>query len=154
MPADRPERVASLDVFRGATIAAMILVNDPGSWSHIYPPLEHADWNGWTPTDLIFPFFLFIVGVSLTLSFAARISRGISRGALVLHVVRRSALIFVIGLFLNGFPDFDFSSIRIMGVLQRIALCYLVAGLLYFLINRVIAYAGQTAEKRLAWGRR
>ena len=127
----RPPRMVSLDVFRGATIAAMILVNDPGSWSHIYPPLEHAEWNGWTPTDLIFPFFLFIVGVSLTLSFAARIARGLTRRALVIHVVRRSALIFAIGLFLNGFPDFDFSSIRIMGVLQRIAICYLVAGLLY-----------------------
>jgi predicted acyltransferase len=129
--AARPERMVSLDVFRGATIAAMILVNDPGSWSHIYPPLEHAEWNGWTPTDLIFPFFLFIVGVSLTLSFASRIARGLTRSALAIHVVRRSALIFAIGLFLNGFPDFDFSSIRIMGVLQRIALCYLVAGLLY-----------------------
>jgi len=123
--------MVSLDIFRGAAIAAMILVNDPGSWSHIYPPLEHAEWNGWTPTDLIFPFFLFIVGVSLTLSFSSRIARGISRGALVWHVVRRSALIFLIGLFLNGFPSFDFSSIRIMGVLQRIALCYLAAGLLY-----------------------
>jgi predicted acyltransferase len=127
----RPGRMVSLDVFRGATIAAMILVNDPGSWSHIYPPLEHAEWNGWTPTDLIFPFFLFIVGVSLTLSFASRIALGLARGALAIHVVRRSALIFAIGLFLNGFPDFDFSSIRIMGVLQRIALCYLVAALLY-----------------------
>jgi predicted acyltransferase len=127
----RPERMVSLDVFRGATIAAMILVNDPGSWSHIYPPLEHAEWNGWTPTDLIFPFFLFIVGVSLTLSFASRIARGLTRGALAIHVVRRSALIFAIGLFLNGFPEFDFGSIRIMGVLQRIALCYLVAGLHY-----------------------
>jgi predicted acyltransferase len=129
----RPGRMISLDVFRGATIAAMILVNDPGSWSHIYPPLEHAEWNGWTPTDLIFPFFLFIVGVSMTLSFASRIGRGVTRGALVIHVVRRSALIFAIGLFLNGFPDFDFSSIRIMGVLQRIALCYLVTGLLYLM---------------------
>lgn len=126
-----PGRMVSLDVFRGATIAAMILVNDPGSWSHIYPPLEHAEWNGWTPTDLIFPFFLFIVGVSLTLSFASRIARGLTRRALVIHVVRRSALIFAIGLFLNGFPGFDLGSIRIMGVLQRIALCYLVAGLLY-----------------------
>jgi predicted acyltransferase len=135
-PATRPPRMVSLDVFRGATIAGMILVNDPGSWSHIYAPLEHAEWNGWTPTDLIFPFFLFIVGVSLTLSFASRIARGISRRALVLHVVRRSALIFVIGLFLNGFPDFDFSSIRIMGVLQRIALCYLVSGLLYLFTFR------------------
>jgi predicted acyltransferase len=123
--------MVSLDVFRGATIAAMILVNDPGSWGHIYPPLEHAEWNGWTPTDLIFPFFLFIVGVSMTLSFASRIARGVTPGALAIHVVRRSALIFAIGLFLNGFPEFDFSSIRIMGVLQRIALCYLVAGLLY-----------------------
>ena len=127
----RGPRMVSLDVFRGVTIAAMILVNDPGSWSHIYPPLEHAEWNGWTPTDLIFPFFLFIVGVSLTLSFASRIARGLTRRALMIHVVRRSALIFAIGLFLNGFPDFDLSSIRIMGVLQRIALCYLVAGLLY-----------------------
>ncbi len=125
--------MVSLDVFRGATIAAMILVNDPGSWSHIYPPLEHAEWNGWTPTDLIFPFFLFIVGVSMTLSFASRIARGITRRALVIHVVRRGALIFAIGLFLNGFPDFDFSSIRIMGVLQRIAVCYLAAGLLYLM---------------------
>ena len=129
--AARPGRMVSLDVFRGATIAAMILVNDPGSWSHIYPPLEHAEWNGWTPTDLIFPFFLFIVGVSLTLSFASRIARGLTRGTLAIHVLRRSALIFAIGLFLNGFPEFDFSSIRIMGVLQRIAICYLIAGLLY-----------------------
>jgi predicted acyltransferase len=141
----RPERMVSLDVFRGATIAAMILVNDPGSWSHIYPPLEHAEWNGWTPTDLIFPFFLFIVGVSLTLSFASRIARGLTRGALAIHVVRRSALIFAIGLFLNGFPDFDFSSIRIMGVLQRIALCYLVAGLLY-----LATYQAESAAERPA----
>jgi predicted acyltransferase len=131
--AARPARMVSLDVFRGATIAAMILVNDPGSWSHIYPPLEHAEWNGWTPTDLIFPFFLFIVGVSMALSFASRIARGVSRRALVVHVARRSALIFAIGLFLNGFPEFNLSSIRIMGVLQRIALCYLVAGLLYLM---------------------
>ncbi len=114
----------------------MILVNDPGSWSHIYPPLEHADWNGWTPTDLIFPAFLFMVGVSMTLSFASRVSRGVARRALAVHVVRRSALIFAIGLFLNGFPSFDFASIRIMGVLQRIAVCYLAAGLLYLLLSR------------------
>jgi predicted acyltransferase len=123
--------MVSLDVFRGITIAAMILVNDPGSWSHIYAPLEHAEWNGWTPTDLIFPFFLFIVGVSLTLSFASRTTRGVTRRSLAIHVVRRSILIFAIGLFLNGFPSFDFQTIRIMGVLQRIALSYLAAGLLY-----------------------
>ncbi len=144
--AARPERMVSLDVFRGATIAAMILVNDPGSWSHIYPPLEHAEWNGWTPTDLIFPFFLFIVGVSMTLSFASRIARGISRRSLVFHVLRRSLLIFVIGLFLNGFPEFDLGSIRIMGVLQRIALCYLVAGLLYLFTFQREPVAGRPAR--------
>jgi predicted acyltransferase len=128
--------MVSLDVFRGITIAAMILVNDPGSWSHIYPPLEHAEWNGWTPTDLIFPFFLFIVGVSMTLSFASRVSRGMKQGTLAIHIVWRSALIFAIGLFLNGFPSFDFGSIRIMGVLQRIAVCYLAAGILYLFLSR------------------
>src|SRR5271154_6629181 len=86
-------RLYSLDVFRGATIAAMILVNNPGNDSP-YSPLEHANWNGWTPTDLIFPFFLFIVGVSLTLSFASRVSRGVTRRALAVHVVRRSVFIF------------------------------------------------------------
>jgi len=137
--------MVSLDVFRGATIAGMILVNDPGSWGHIYAPLEHAEWNGWTPTDLIFPFFLFIVGVSMTLSFASRIARGISRRSLIGHVLRRSALIFALGLFLNGFPDFDLSTIRIMGVLQRIALCYLVAGLLY-----LFTYRWEPADERPA----
>jgi predicted acyltransferase len=140
--------MVSLDVFRGATIAAMILVNDPGSWGHIYPPLEHAEWNGWTPTDLIFPFFLFIVGVSMTLSFASRVARGITRRALVIHVVRRSALIFVIGLFLNGFPGFDLSSIRIMGVLQRIALCYFVAGLLYLMTFQTVPAADRPVRVR------
>src|ERR1700687_115343 len=120
----RTDRIVSLDVFRGITIAAMILVNDPGSWGHIYAPLEHAEWNGWTPTDLIFPFFLFIAGISMTLSFASRAARGVTRASLAWHIVRRSALIFAIGLFLNGFPSFDFHTIRIMGVLQRIALCY------------------------------
>jgi predicted acyltransferase len=140
--------MVSLDVFRGITIAAMILVNDPGSWSHIYPPLEHAEWNGWTPTDLIFPFFLFIVGVSMTLSFASRIARGATRGSLAIHVVRRSVLIFAIGLFLNGLPYFDFQTIRIMGVLQRIALCYLAAGLLYLATCRQGAAADGKAAVR------
>jgi predicted acyltransferase len=132
----RAGRMVSLDVFRGITIAAMILVNDPGSWSHIYAPLEHAEWNGWTPTDLIFPFFLFIAGVSMTLSFASRAARGVTSGAMAIHVLRRSALIFAIGLFLNGLPFFDFHTIRIMGVLQRIALCYLAGGLLYLATMR------------------
>ncbi|MFI5105426.1 MAG: acyltransferase family protein, partial [Terriglobales bacterium] len=131
-------RLVSLDVFRGMTIAGMILVNDPGSWSAIYWPLDHAEWNGWTPTDLIFPFFLFIVGVSMTLSFTKRVERGATRGQLARHVLLRSLAIFAIGFFLNGFsgflrhfPHFPFETIRIPGVLQRIAVCYLCAGLIY-----------------------
>jgi predicted acyltransferase len=123
-------RIISLDVFRGMTIASMILVNDPGTWGAIYWPLDHAEWNGWTPTDLIFPFFIFIAGVSMTLSFAARLKRGGTRGSLALHVVIRSVAIFAVGLFLNGFPHFHFATIRYTGVLQRIAVCYLLAGLL------------------------
>ncbi len=108
----------SLDVFRGATMAAMVIVNNPGDWGTIYWPLEHAAWNGWTPTDLIFPFFLFIVGVSITLSRTSA-----SWGA----IVRRSALIVGLGLFLAGYPRFDITRWRIPGVLQRIGVCYLAA---------------------------
>lgn len=107
----------------------MILVNDPGN-DFAYPPLKHAQWSGWTPTDLIFPFFLFIVGVSLTLSFQSRIERGESKRTLVLHTLRRSAIIFLIGVFLNGFPHFNLATLRIAGVLQRIAICYLVAAII------------------------
>src|SRR5271165_440493 len=112
-------RLYSLDVFRGATIAAMILVNNPGN-DFPYTPLEHAKWNGWTPTDLIFPFFLFIVGVSLSLSFRSRVLRGESKKTLLLHSLRRSVIIFLIGLFLNGFPYFHLATWRVAGVLQRI----------------------------------
>src|SRR6202050_4006409 len=123
-------RLPSPDLFRGATIAAMILVNNPGN-DHAYWPLEHAEWNGWTPTDLIFPLFLFIVGVAMTFSFAARLNRGMGRGRLAWHVFTRSVILFAIGLFLNAFPDFHWHALRIMGVLQRIGVCYLTAGLLY-----------------------
>jgi predicted acyltransferase len=148
--ASRTGRVVSLDVFRGLTIAAMILVNDPGSWEHIYAPLEHAEWNGWTPTDLIFPFFLFIAGISMTLSFASRAARGVTRTSLAWHIVRRSTVIFAIGLFLNGFPTFDFHTIRIMGVLQRIALCYLAGGLLYLFTSRMGTSANGRARSNVA----
>jgi predicted acyltransferase len=97
-------RLQSLDAFRGATIAAMILVNNPGSWSAVYTQLEHSRWNGWTFTDWIFPFFLWIVGVAMTLSFAKRKERGDDAGKLLVHVFTRSLTIFAIGLFLNGFP--------------------------------------------------
>ena len=124
-------RLLFLDVFRGLTVAGMVLVNNPGSWAHIYWPLEHAEWNGWTPTDLIFPFFLFIVGVAIPLAFGKRIERSDSRRALLFKVLYRSAIIFLLGEFLAGFPYFHFSTIRIPGVLQRIAVCYLFASLIF-----------------------
>jgi len=124
-------RLRSLDAFRGLTIAGMLLVNNPGSWSHVYPPLEHATWNGWTPTDLVFPFFLFIVGVAIPLALGRRLDAGVQRRDLVMKIVARSAIIFLVGLALNGFPGYHLATIRIMGVLQRIAIVYLVTALLF-----------------------
>lgn len=131
-------RLLSLDAFRGATIAAMLLVNNPGSWSDIYAPLQHAPWHGWTITDLIFPCFLWIVGVSMTISFARRLGAGADRRKLMAHVWRRAAIIFGLGLLLATFPfgllpahDFSFATVRIPGVLQRIAVCYLVASAIF-----------------------
>lgn len=128
-------RLLSLDVFRGMTIAGMILVNNPGSWSAIYSPLKHAEWNGWTPTDLIFPFFLFIVGIAIPLSLGKKIEEGGINRAIYHKILRRSALIFLIGLFLHAMPFFRLSTLRIPGVLQRIAVCYLVASLIYLKTN-------------------
>lgn len=137
MPASAA-RLDSLDAFRGAAVAAMLLVNNPGSWSHVYAPLRHAPWHGWTFTDLIFPAFLWIVGVSLTLSTARRVEAGANRAALLRHAVRRSALIFSLGLLLATFPfgllpahDFTLATVRIPGVLQRIAVCALAATALF-----------------------
>ena len=152
-PTARPprERLLSLDVFRGMTIAGMLLVNDPGSWAAIYPPLEHAAWHGWTPTDLIFPFFLFIVGITTHLSIEARRARGDDERMLVRQIARRGLIIFLAGLLLNGFPFFTWGAVagnpdpsfvervvdrlyhwRIMGVLQRIGIAYMFAALLSF----------------------
>lgn len=127
----KQERWLSLDAFRGLTIAAMILVNNPGTWSSVYAPLRHAEWNGWTPTDLVFPFFLFIVGISMTLSLGRRQQRGDSRGALLAQVFWRTLIIFALGILLNGFPYFELSKIRIPGVLQRIAICYCIASMIF-----------------------
>ncbi len=126
-------RLLSLDVFRGLTIAGMVLVNNPGSWDAVYPPLQHASWDGWTPTDLVFPFFVFIVGVAIPLAFQKRVASGGSLHDLYLKILRRSALIFVIGLVLNAIPYqwMTPSELRIPGVLQRIALCYLFASIIY-----------------------
>ncbi len=124
-------RLLSLDVFRGMTIAGMILVNNPGTWSAIYSPLQHAPWHGITPTDFIFPFFLFIVGVAIPLALGKRVEDGSITKEIYLKIFRRTAVIFLLGLFLAAFPYFNFSTLRIPGVLQRIAVCYLIASLLF-----------------------
>lgn len=143
------ERLLSLDVFRGLTVAGMLLVNNPGTWEHIYPPLEHAAWNGWTPTDLIFPFFLFIAGVTTSLSLDSRRARGDDEAAIRKQIIRRGFLIFLFGFLMSGFPFFTWGPIdgiahptfvqrivdrllhwRIMGVLQRIGVAYVCAALL------------------------
>lgn len=123
-------RSLSLDAFRGVTIAGMILVNNPGSWSYVYPPLRHAEWHGWTPTDLIFPFFLFIVGVAIEFAVVGRLERGESQASLVKKIVRRSLILILLGLLLAGFPRFDFTTMRFPGVLQRIGVVYLLASLI------------------------
>lgn len=140
-------RLASLDAFRGATVAGMLLVNNPGSWSAIYAPLRHAEWHGWTFTDTIFPFFLWIVGVAIPIAFARRLAEGAKRTGLFRHVLLRAGIIFALGLLLNTsgalldgslwrdgpgqwLRDW-FGGVRIMGVLQRIALCYLAASAIY-----------------------
>lgn len=128
------KRLLSLDVFRGLTIAGMILVNSPGNGT-AYPWLEHAEWNGWTPADLVFPFFVFILGVSLVFSFSKRRDDGHGDSRLLIQIVRRTAIIFGIGLLLNGFPYYHLDTIRIPGVLQRIALCYGAAALLALFVR-------------------
>ncbi|NTU48761.1 MAG: DUF1624 domain-containing protein [Syntrophobacteraceae bacterium] len=124
-------RLLSLDVFRGATIASMILVNNPVDWDYAYSQLRHASWNGWTFTDMIFPFFLFIIGVSMTFSLERRKEKGDTDPKLMLQVARRTFLLFALGVVLTNFPRFDLSNIRIPGVLQRIALCYFFAALIF-----------------------
>lgn len=120
-------RLISLDAFRGFTIAGMILVNNPGDWKYVYPQLLHAPWNGWTFTDWIFPFFLFIGGVSMTLSLGRRAESGAHKPQLLRQLAKRAAIIFLIGFLLNFLPQFNIATVRIPGVLQRIALCTICA---------------------------
>jgi predicted acyltransferase len=146
---ERSERLLALDVFRGLTVASMLLVNDPGTWSAIYPPLAHAPWHGWTPTDLIFPFFVFIVGITTQLSISSRRARGDDEGAIRRQILKRGALIFLFGFLVNGFPFFTWGNVagnpdptiferfvdrlyhwRIMGVLQRIGIAYVISALI------------------------
>lgn len=131
-----PTRVLSIDVLRGITIAFMILVNDPGDWSHVYAQLDHAKWNGWTLTDLVFPNFLFLVGAAIILSLNSRLRRGDSRRALAGHIVRRAVIIFALKMFLSAYPHFHLTHLRIFGVLTRIAICYLIAGFICLYTQR------------------
>jgi predicted acyltransferase len=163
-PPPTRERLLSLDVFRGITVAGMLLVNNPGSWAAIFPPLEHAEWNGWTPTDLIFPFFLFIVGITTELSLGARRARGASDRDLATAILRRGGMIFLLGFLMSWFPFFQWGHVegiadpsawqriayrvdhvRVFGVLQRIGIAYALGGLLTLrttLKQQVVILAG------------
>lgn len=132
---EQNKRLLALDVFRGMTIAGMILVNTPGSWDYVYPPLLHAEWNGCTPTDWVFPFFLFIMGVAIPLALGRRIEEGANRQQIMLKILRRSLLIFLVAMFLSAFPKFNFATVRIPGVLTRIALVYLFCSLIFVYIK-------------------
>jgi predicted acyltransferase len=133
LTAARPGRLLSLDVLRGLTIAFMILVNNNGSEAQAYWPLKHAAWNGFTPTDLVFPTFLFLVGISTVYSTAARLAQGATRQSLFLHVLRRAIILYLLGLVVNSFPYFHLHTMRFYGVLPRIAICYLIIASLYLL---------------------
>ncbi len=128
----KPARLLSLDVLRGLDIGFMILVNNNGS-EQAYWALKHAAWNGFTPTDLVFPTFLFLVGISTVFSTAARLAQGATRMSLFGHVVRRAAVLYLFGLLVNSFPFFHLATMRFYGVLPRIAICYFVIGTLYLL---------------------
>jgi len=154
------QRNYALDVFRGATVALMILVNNPGTWSAIYAPLDHAEWHGCTPTDLVFPFFLFAVGNALAFVMPKFVQMG--SGFFAQKVVKRTILIFVIGLLLNWSPfvkwDNDvlvskpWEMVRIMGVLQRIAICYGVAAVLVFWLSHRMAMIAAAVILLAYWG--
>jgi len=136
-PPSRPlaERVVSLDAFRGATMALMVLVNTPGDYGHVYAPLEHSEWNGWTPTDVVFPSFMWIIGVAMTIVLSRRLAAGVSRVHVFGQAFRRAAILYVLGLVVYAYPNFDLSTQRLLGVLQRIAICYLIATAIYLTTN-------------------
>jgi predicted acyltransferase len=128
-----PHRWLSIDVLRGLTIGFMIMVNNNGGGSDAYWAMKHADWNGFTPTDLVFPTFLFLVGISTVFSTEARLTNGDSRKTIFLHTLQRSVLLFLLGLLVNSFPMFHLARVRVFGVLQRTAVCYLIIAALYLL---------------------
>src|SRR5450755_395931 len=129
-------RLRSLDFFRGLTIATMILVNNPGDWGHIYAPLEHSVWNGCTPTDLVFPFFLFIVGVSIVYAMASKKTEPANHRSIILKALRRSLTIYALFVILNLIPKFDFQHLRFLGVLPRIAIVFFICTLIFVKTSR------------------
>ena len=145
-------RLVSLDIFRGATVAFMIIVNNPGNWDYVYSPLRHSKWNGCTPTDLVFPFFLFIVGISTWYSLKKYGNE--LNGNSILRIFRRSLPIFAVGLFLTIFPHFvrDYSTLRIMGVLQRIAVAYGLGALICLAIKREFLWIVIAGLLLIYWG--
>src|SRR5579864_242035 len=134
--AEKKPRLRSLDFFRGLTVAGMILVNNPGDWGHIYAPLEHSVWNGCTPTDLVFPFFIFIVGVFIVYAMGSRKTDRDMHGALILRAARRSVTIYALFVILNLIQDFDFQHLRILGVLPRIAIVFFICSVIYIKTDR------------------
>jgi predicted acyltransferase len=140
-PVSSSKRYLAVDLLRGLTIAFMILVNDNGDERVAFWPLKHAAWNGFTPTDLVFPTFLFLVGASIVFSTESRLARGVTRASLFAHTVRRAIIIFLLGLVVNSVPFFRLSTMRYYGVLPRIALCYLVVASLYIWIRRPVGSA-------------
>jgi predicted acyltransferase len=139
-PVIKQERIVALDVLRGIVISFMILVNNNGSEHFAYTQLRHAAWNGWTLTDLVFPSFLFMVGLTTIFSTESRLSKGAARQELFLHTLKRAAMLFCFGLIVNGFPYFPLATWRIYGVLPRIALCYLVVSVLYLFSRRALTF--------------
>ncbi len=129
----RPSRLLSIDLLRGLTLGFMILVNNNADERAAYWPLKHAEWNGFTPTDLVFPTFLFIVGISTVLSLSSRMDRGVAKQKLFLHTLRRAGIIYLLGLLVNSFPFFHLHTLRFYGVLPRIAICYFVVATLYLI---------------------
>ncbi len=145
------QRLVFLDVVRGLTVAFMILVNNNGSERLAYWPLKHAEWNGWTPTDLVFPTFLLLVGITIVFSTASRIDRGEAKSVLLMHTFRRAAILFALGILIHGFPHYPLATLRIYGVLQRIAICYLVTSMLYLWDRRVATLVSVTATCLLGY---
>jgi predicted acyltransferase len=140
VPSAKAGRILSLDVMRGIVIAFMILVNDSGSEQFAYHQLRHSPWNGWTLTDLVFPSFLLMVGVTSVFSAEARLAKGATRRELLLHTLQRALILFCLGVVVNGFPNFPLHTLRIYGVLQRIAVCYFAVSAIYLFSRRAVTF--------------